>query len=71
MSKEKYEAVKNPKTSEDWNAQANYLKQQLEAARKAQRAAAKQEERPGPAAAAIKQKCSAKRKNGVRRSLKR
>lgn len=39
MSKEKYEAVKHPKTSEDWDAQAKYLKQQLEAARKAQRAA--------------------------------
>ena len=44
MAKTIYEAVKDPKTSADWDAQAKYLRQQLEAARKAQRAAAKQEE---------------------------
>lgn len=43
MAKEIYEKVRNPKTAEDWNAQMKYLKQQLAAARKAQKNAAKQE----------------------------
>ena len=44
MAKVIYEKVENPTTSDEWDQQVNYLKQQLSAARKAQKNAEKQEQ---------------------------